>query len=343
MSGERSDYRSSWFAKKRDPEPSEDGKVKENGSHLEWKRGNDADGDDIRLFVQDFEDSVPSCIVEEVTQFCQDARLEDLISGTGTAGQRRVAWLDDRSFSSLMSSGSIREYKNRLTATELYHHLKVKRFGNPDMPDAERRLVYIADLDPYYIFALAETAKFCQIAVLRDSIWKHIAFQTSITVQIPARGFSSFRLELHLPYFALRLSRHRGHSHKQEYSNPMREWTDLSFLKIWAPKSQAQTTYRMYEAHISFVIYGSDERRWVAYAFVDTAFNEANLENEEEFPHGAIQEDPIASNGKLDANLPVWNPREYFLMIFNIRIAQVLKESQYLVQAVERSIKQYVR
>ena len=44
---------------------------------------------------------------------------------------------------------------------------------------------YIANLDPAYILALAETASFHQLSVLRDAIWKHLALQTSIMVKIP--------------------------------------------------------------------------------------------------------------------------------------------------------------
>jgi hypothetical protein len=44
---------------------------------------------------------------------------------------------------------------------------------------------YIANLDPAYIFALFHTASFRQVSVLRYAFWKHIAFQTSIRVNIP--------------------------------------------------------------------------------------------------------------------------------------------------------------
>jgi hypothetical protein len=42
-------------------------------------------------------------------------------------------------------------------------------------------------LDPYYILALAVTAPSHQALVLRDAIYKHIAFQTTIRVKIPVR------------------------------------------------------------------------------------------------------------------------------------------------------------
>jgi len=114
------------------------------------------------------------------------------------------------------------------------------------------------------------------------------------------------------------------------------------FLKIQTSKSQDEGNYGIYKAQISFVICGSDHRRWVAYAFVDTDFDSKELGDEEDFPYEGVQEDPIASDSKVDANRPIWSPREYFLMIVKIRVDQVRKEWEFLVRTVERSINGYV-
>jgi hypothetical protein len=114
----------------------------------------------------------------------------------------------------------------------------------------------------------------------------------------------------------------------------------------------------MHEAQISFVLCGSDHQRWVAYAFVDTDFEEDDVPDEI-VPDEQIREvsvplddelgvakvpiwDPIALDGGLDANLPIWDPRLYFLVILEIRMAQVLREWEFLVRTVERSISRYV-
>src|SRR5579859_1434680 len=44
---------------------------------------------------------------------------------------------------------------------------------------------YIANLDRTYILVLFKTASSRQVSVLRDAIWKHIAFQISIRAKIP--------------------------------------------------------------------------------------------------------------------------------------------------------------
>ncbi|PSS22711.1 hypothetical protein M430DRAFT_16661 [Amorphotheca resinae ATCC 22711] len=339
MSGERGGgHPSNYYAKEWDPVFSRDRNFIEDRSYVDYKRGIDADGDEFGIFFQDSEDSVPSCKVEEVKEFCQAARLVDLKSRAGTAGQRRAAWLDDRSSARLMTSRA-REYENLLTAAALYEHLKEPRFNNSDKPDADRRLIYIADLDPYYILALTETASFHQVSVLRDAIWKYLACQTSIRVKIPYRGYPIFQMEFHISYFALRASSPKDPSRIIGNINPPRQWTDLSFLKIQPPKSQDQREYGMHEAQISVVICGSDNWRWAGYAFIDTSFEGEDL-GDGIFSYEDVHEDPIASNSELHANLPIWDPREYFLTILEIRMTQVRKELEYLVRTVERSVKQ---
>jgi hypothetical protein len=100
----------------------------------------------------------------------------------------------------------------------------------------------------------------------------------------------------------------------------------------------------MYEAEISVVICGLDNYRWIACAFDDTGFDEKDLEDEECSPVEVI-EDPIVSSGDVivDASIPTWDPREYYLMALNVHVIRVMKEFEYLVRKLERSIRQYVR
>jgi hypothetical protein len=97
--------------------------------------------------------------------------------------------------------------------------------------------------------------------------------------------------------------------------------------------SQGQEKYGIRETQISCVISGSDDWRWVSYAFVDADFDG------DEF--GDLHWDPIAA-GNIDANMPIWKPREYFLKVFEIRIIQVRREWDFLVRKVELSIDRYV-
>ena len=92
----------------------------------------------------------------------------------------------------------------------------------------------------------------------------------------------------------------------------------------------------MYEAQISFLLVGSDDGRWVGYAFDDTYFNDDKNSVHKD-------EDPIASDGKPTANLPIMNARVYFLKIFHIRSAKAFREWERLVWMVKHNIDTHVR
>lgn len=157
-------------------------------------------------------------------------------------------------------------------------------------------------------------------------------------------GFLIYELELHLPYFALRASPPpKDRPPNGEKGRPRRKWTDLSFLNIQStPEFQHKGNYGIYEAQISVIVCGPDDWKWVAYAFVDTEFDDGDDLEEEEFPYQGFHRDPIVSNDSLDANFPIENPRLYFLRMLKTRTEQVLREWQYLVRRVECRIKEYV-
>ena len=114
-------------------------------------------------------------------------------------------------------------------------------------------------------------------------------------------------------------------------------------MNIAPTGEQAGYTHGIHEAQISLAICGSDDSRWVAYAFVDTEF--AGVSRDEYEDNFEINEDPIASDSRgreVEADSPIWDPREYFLRIVDIRMKQVLGEWTYLIRVVERSVKGYV-
>jgi hypothetical protein len=306
----------------------------------EFKKKVEADGGELGFFFMDSGDTSP-CEVEVLEDFCRGISLKDVELGVGTAGYRRAVWLDDRDSSpDLKGSGDARQYENPLTATGLCRALKKLRFNQKDLPDAARRLIYITNLDPACIHALAATASWHQTPVLRNAIYKHLAFQTSIAVKVPSAGFLTFELDLHLPFFLLRKSMQPEEFVGKVNTKPQRGWTDLSFLKIDTSDCQDQEpkeAWGIHEAQISCVVTGSDDRRWVGYSFVDTEIDGflTDLSKDD------LSFDPIAAL-ELEASIPIWRPRDYWLKVFEIRIEQVRKEWEYLIHKVEFSVKQYV-
>jgi hypothetical protein len=84
-----------------------------------------------------------------------------------------------------------------------------------------------------------------------------------------------------------------------------------------------------------------DDARWIGYALDDTNIDVEKLKDGG-FGYDLPHYDPITL-GKQDANIPKTNPREYFLMVFQIHVALVLNHWEHVVRQLERDIKQHVR
>lgn len=160
-----------------------------------------------------------------------------------------------------------------------------------------------------------------------------------------------FQLKLHLPYLALR----QGHPQSKVSSKWQNKWTNLSFLKGGTSDVKGLEVYGIYRAHISLVISGPSDWRWVAYSFDSHDFDDEDSDVEDseddESEDGESEgndlqdgdcpflEDPMA---QVDANKPIYNAREYFLLTFHNQMARVVEEWKYLVRRIERNIIAYV-
>jgi hypothetical protein len=200
---------------------------------VELKKNVNADVEDLgNIFIVSGNTDSP-LEVEVLEDFCRGTSLEDVKAGTGRAGIQRVVWVDERTcFPDREGSGDARQHENPLTATGLFRALEKSRFDHKYLPDAARRLIYITDLDPACIQALAATVSYYQARVLRNAIYQYLKFQTSIAVKIPSTGFLTFQLDLHLPFFILRKSAPPEKFEGKANIKPQRHWTDLSFLKL---------------------------------------------------------------------------------------------------------------
>jgi hypothetical protein len=111
--------------------------------------------------------------------------------------------------------------------------------------------------------------------------------------------------------------------------------------------SKSQERYRLHRAHISFVIHGFDEWNWTAWAFEDTDHelpesDDLAVDAEVGDDEAVLIEDPIAC-GLLDANDPIWRPREYFTKVLEIRIKKVREEWDALVHMLQHDRNENVR
>jgi hypothetical protein len=90
----------------------------------EDKKGNgDTAGNVLECFFGDLDDISP-CEAKEVKEYCSATTLEDLELGVGSAGVRRVAWIDERGSSYRDIHSRMREHKGPLTPTQLYKRLR---------------------------------------------------------------------------------------------------------------------------------------------------------------------------------------------------------------------------
>ncbi|KAN0112261.1 hypothetical protein V8E51_005212 [Hyaloscypha variabilis] len=320
-------------------------------------------------------DESDACLprADKVEEYCFGATLKELQEGKRDVGGP-IAWLDERS--SAEGKERARSYRGLLTARDLYQELMKPRFNinrstsmssghkgveaasvdeksslesesEPEtQPDAERRKIFITDLDRWAILALIGTTSEHQALGLRDAIYKHLAFESFIGVTFPPTGLAMFQLAFHLPFYVWRMSSKAHEDHRLDVNaNPLRQSRDVSFLNL--KNSGSSERDFLYEAQISCLVAGTDESRWVAYCFVDTYFDAADEGketlkgyHEDATKYGGLHTDPLTF-GVMDAGKTISTPREYFLSVFRIRIAQVKREWEQVVSKVRQSIRVY--
>jgi hypothetical protein len=94
-----------------------------------------------------------------------------------------------------------------------------------------------------------------------------------------------------------------------------------------------------YEAQISFLLIGVDECLYTSYCIVDTYYGSESGYREYLKPPTYVEP---ATGGLRILRYPHWNPREYFLCVLSIRLEQIVKESQALLDLFEERMNAYV-
>jgi hypothetical protein len=186
-----------------------------------------------------------------------------------------------------------------------------------------------------------------------------------------------FHLEYHIPYLALRRrppnSSNPTNCNAKKKASLRRTKIDLSFLDIDCTGSQTDAVWEIHEAQFSLLICGIDRFRWTSYAFANTnpnnSLNESGfdpgrggtdsnlcrikIDDDEDCEEGANEDedddelnvDPTASDARgaeVAADRPIWDPREYYLRIIDLRTKRVLDEWTEVVRKIKRSIERHV-
>jgi hypothetical protein len=98
---------------------------------------------------------------------------------------------------------------------------------------------------------------------------------------------------------------------------------------------------QIFEAQLSVLVTGIDNRFWTAYSIADVYFKTSDCSETAEYYHGA-NEDPH-SGGKDGAKQVIWDAREFFLRILACRMEQVREECNNVVSQLLKNIEPFIR
>ena len=143
-----------------------------------------------------------------------------------------------------------------------------------------------------------------------------------VLIGIKTSGIPTYQLDFHLSFFAMRTD--VLHT-QQKNIKPHRKWIDLSFLAHLLPEPAEPGDMGLYPAQVSFTICGTSIRQYVGYGFEDAEFDPDREFGGGEFSLKEFHADQM-TRGKQDANLPIWDPREYFLLNLKHRVEQMCEE-----------------
>ncbi|KAG5654863.1 hypothetical protein KAF25_010987 [Fusarium avenaceum] len=197
---------------------------------------------------------------------------------------------------------------------------QILRYGCPhEAADAARRTLYVANPDSWIIMSLVSTASIFQATFLAEFFYKFLGSRTSLGIHRPLRGPLIFALELHLQFYIWCEGRTQFRdSRKKRNGQPLRQSRKLKYLNMG---SEHDNPVHIYEVQVSCLITGIDEDSWVAYQFIDTYYQGNEPLHQQEQING-YKYDPL-TDGLVNANQPIWAPREYFLIVYELRLKQV--------------------
>lgn len=214
-------------------------------------------------------------------------------------------------------------------------------------PDAERRLIYLADLNREGVLTLADRVSGSQAPALQQAIRDYIFSKPAIE----CKAGITFSLAFHLPFFAWRRSEEPQIDERRCGGKPLRKCIDVSFLigsKHGADGSNKKAY--IYEAQSSCLVAGIDHWVWDAYGMIDTYFEVEENRKDFKYYEDACKDLPDGTQpdlipaGEHFTDHPIWTPREYFLMVFESRVTlQLVPEWSELVDQLTEVISNYIR
>jgi hypothetical protein len=144
-------------------------------------------------------------------------------------------------------------------------------------------------------------------------------------------------LEFHIPYFALRKSS-RTLNPNENGRNKLGRRTGI-FSDKFTRRCKPDEQEVFHETQVSVLLVGIDEWVWTLY-LVETHFQGA--EEREDLEKCVCVEGDAPSGRAFTQTYPVWNPREYFLLVLCRRMDQATLEWRSLVETLEQRLRELV-
>jgi hypothetical protein len=165
-------------------------------------------------------------------------------------------------------------------------------------------------------------------------------------------GYSTFALEFHLSFYAWRPSPPIARGSRpspNKKRGPLRESERVMRLETRQAKRCYRPDFReqmlpksgedsIYQAQISVMATGVDDRVWTGYSLVDVYFEGASHQATREYYTDPEQPRDPHSRGKYTADRPFWNPSEWFLVALSAQIHQVSVEMNNSVIEIKKLI-----
>ncbi|OTA98204.1 hypothetical protein M426DRAFT_259629 [Hypoxylon sp. CI-4A] len=317
--------------------------VNHDDPYVDIKNDNNTSLDTVELFMQASEETdLCRYATDMVVGFCKGVDLQGL-EHDPHASTDLVALLDGSGgLTAWGLYGALKGFKGH----ERRDETSSSRLTKSDITkDSAVHRLYIANLNPWSVFSLAATAPNDQAAFLSEFIFNHLQLSPLVNARISHTGVPVFALEFHLPYFALRKHRlAQGDHRKINNGKQLRRYQDIGFLRTMEAKSDNSHTEYIYEGNLSCLICGSSRYSWSAYLFNDIYFE--TEDDEESITEYQMQEreglmpDPLFAGKRTRDKWPC-EPREHFLLVYEVRLRHVKKEWHQLIETVDEAIHLY--
>ncbi|KAF2428812.1 hypothetical protein EJ08DRAFT_311624 [Tothia fuscella] len=273
----------------------------------------------------------------ELRDYLSRASLRSLPSHPANEDSDDIILVDDRRHVSDRAPAGRLEQHERVGEPGCCKALSAQAFYEYAFPqkrhesgtNADKRAIFVAAPSPGTFLSFIATVAPRSAEILREFLQNHIVFRSFCNLYCTN---AKYVMEFHLPYYALRKCP-QVKDKRYLHGEPLRK---TARLPLAGPGYMED--YSIHQCQTSVLITGVDDFFFTSYTFVDSY-------------HGSEQKkatyfDTLNGGGVDPASgrsleWPFWNPREYFLVVFAVRLGQATLEWRNLICRFDRRMKCY--